>query len=137
MVIDFNELFANISKLKVAVIGDVMLDTYWWGNVERISPEASSQFSTKAPCIARTASPCTRTIVSRHLGSPLIANRHQSAYPAPPTKAMEPSIMVISRCVRLLNRLKVYHRIGWYHSTHAPASRSGASSRFQVVKLPM
>ena len=40
MVIDFDELFANISKLKVAVIGDVMLDTYWWGNVERISPEA-------------------------------------------------------------------------------------------------
>jgi D-glycero-beta-D-manno-heptose-7-phosphate kinase len=40
MVIDFDELFTNISKLKVAVIGDVMLDTYWWGNVERISPEA-------------------------------------------------------------------------------------------------
>src|SRR4029078_11685910 len=37
---DLNELFADISKLKVAVIGDVMLDTYWWGNVERISPEA-------------------------------------------------------------------------------------------------
>ena len=26
--------------MHVAVIGDVMLDTYWWGNVERISPEA-------------------------------------------------------------------------------------------------
>lgn len=37
---DFDQLFANVSKLKVAVIGDVMLDTYWWGNVERISPEA-------------------------------------------------------------------------------------------------
>ncbi len=37
---DFDQLFADISKLKVAVIGDVMLDTYWWGNVERISPEA-------------------------------------------------------------------------------------------------
>jgi D-glycero-beta-D-manno-heptose-7-phosphate kinase len=33
-------LFAEISKLKVAVVGDIMLDTYWWGNVERISPEA-------------------------------------------------------------------------------------------------
>ncbi|HEX8334896.1 MAG TPA: bifunctional ADP-heptose synthase, partial [Segetibacter sp.] len=32
--------FDNLSKLKVAVVGDVMLDTYWWGNVERISPEA-------------------------------------------------------------------------------------------------
>ena len=37
---DFDELFADVSKLKVAVVGDVMLDTYWWGNVERISPEA-------------------------------------------------------------------------------------------------
>ncbi len=37
---DFDQLFADVSKLKVAVIGDVMLDTYWWGNVERISPEA-------------------------------------------------------------------------------------------------
>jgi D-glycero-beta-D-manno-heptose-7-phosphate kinase len=33
-------LFADISKMKVAVIGDLMLDTYWWGNVDRISPEA-------------------------------------------------------------------------------------------------
>lgn len=40
MVIDFDKLFTDISKMKVAVIGDVMLDTYWWGNVERISPEA-------------------------------------------------------------------------------------------------
>ncbi|MEP6677030.1 MAG: PfkB family carbohydrate kinase [Ferruginibacter sp.] len=37
---DFDKLFEDISKLKVAVIGDVMLDTYWWGHVERISPEA-------------------------------------------------------------------------------------------------
>jgi D-glycero-beta-D-manno-heptose-7-phosphate kinase len=34
------ELLENISGLKVAVIGDVMLDTYCWGSVERISPEA-------------------------------------------------------------------------------------------------
>jgi len=40
MAIDFDKLFNDISKMKVAVIGDVMLDTYWWGNVERISPEA-------------------------------------------------------------------------------------------------
>lgn len=37
---DFDKLFQNFYQLKVAVIGDVMLDTYWWGNVERISPEA-------------------------------------------------------------------------------------------------
>ncbi|MDQ2719824.1 MAG: PfkB family carbohydrate kinase [Bacteroidota bacterium] len=40
MNVDLDKLFADISKMKVAVIGDVMLDTYWWGNVERISPEA-------------------------------------------------------------------------------------------------
>jgi rfaE bifunctional protein kinase chain/domain len=40
MNVDLEKLFAGISKMKVAVIGDVMLDTYWWGNVERISPEA-------------------------------------------------------------------------------------------------
>ncbi|HWB26362.1 MAG TPA: PfkB family carbohydrate kinase [Chitinophagaceae bacterium] len=37
---DFEELFTTIAGLKVAIIGDVMLDTYWWGRVERISPEA-------------------------------------------------------------------------------------------------
>ena len=40
MSIDLEQLFAGFSKMKVAVIGDLMLDTYWWGNVERISPEA-------------------------------------------------------------------------------------------------
>lgn len=38
--IDFDELFSRFKHLKIAVIGDVMLDTYWWGKVDRISPEA-------------------------------------------------------------------------------------------------
>lgn len=37
---DFEKLFHDITQLKVAVVGDVMLDTYWWGSVDRISPEA-------------------------------------------------------------------------------------------------
>ncbi len=37
---DFDKLFNDFTKLKVAVVGDVMLDTYWWGKVDRISPEA-------------------------------------------------------------------------------------------------
>jgi D-glycero-beta-D-manno-heptose-7-phosphate kinase len=37
---DFEKLFHQFSQIKVAVIGDVMLDTYWWGKVDRISPEA-------------------------------------------------------------------------------------------------
>ena len=37
---DFKKLFESFSSLKVGVIGDVMLDTYMWGYVDRISPEA-------------------------------------------------------------------------------------------------
>lgn len=37
---DFEKLFKDFTNLRVAVIGDVMLDTYWWGKVDRISPEA-------------------------------------------------------------------------------------------------
>ena len=36
----FEDLFHQFDTLTVAVVGDVMLDTYWWGRVERISPEA-------------------------------------------------------------------------------------------------
>ena len=39
-VLDFEKLLHQFTQLKVAVIGDVMLDTYWWGKVDRISPEA-------------------------------------------------------------------------------------------------
>lgn len=37
---DFSVLFNDFQNIKVGVIGDVMLDTYIWGSVERISPEA-------------------------------------------------------------------------------------------------
>jgi D-glycero-beta-D-manno-heptose-7-phosphate kinase len=37
---DFQQLFNSFSSLRVGVIGDVMLDTYMWGKVDRISPEA-------------------------------------------------------------------------------------------------
>jgi rfaE bifunctional protein kinase chain/domain len=37
---NFKKLFDSFADLKVGVIGDVMLDTYMWGSVERISPEA-------------------------------------------------------------------------------------------------
>ncbi len=37
---DFQALFKKFQLIKVGVIGDVMLDTYMWGSVERISPEA-------------------------------------------------------------------------------------------------
>ncbi len=37
---DFAKLFTDFNSIKVAIVGDVMLDTYWWGSVDRISPEA-------------------------------------------------------------------------------------------------
>lgn len=37
---DISSLFEEFNHLKVAILGDVMLDTYWWGTTDRISPEA-------------------------------------------------------------------------------------------------
>lgn len=37
---NLKQLFEDFQGIKVGVLGDVMLDTYMWGNVERISPEA-------------------------------------------------------------------------------------------------
>jgi rfaE bifunctional protein kinase chain/domain len=34
------KIFDGMANLHVVVVGDVMLDNYWWGHVERISPEA-------------------------------------------------------------------------------------------------
>jgi len=37
---DIKKVFDEFSRLKVLVIGDVMVDSYVWGKVSRISPEA-------------------------------------------------------------------------------------------------
>jgi rfaE bifunctional protein kinase chain/domain len=37
---ELHKIFDGLDNLHVVVVGDVMLDNYWWGNVERISPEA-------------------------------------------------------------------------------------------------
>ena len=37
---DVQDVFRKIATLKVGIIGDVMLDSYMWGSVDRISPEA-------------------------------------------------------------------------------------------------
>ena len=37
---EFDELFRSFSSLKIGVVGDIMLDTYWWGKTDRVSPEA-------------------------------------------------------------------------------------------------
>ncbi len=37
---DFRDLFKKFTNQKVLIIGDVMIDTYLWGEVGRVSPEA-------------------------------------------------------------------------------------------------
>lgn len=37
---DLQSLFESFSNIKIGIVGDVMLDSYMWGKVERISPEA-------------------------------------------------------------------------------------------------
>lgn len=34
------EIFSSFADKNIAVIGDIMLDRYFWGNVTRVSPEA-------------------------------------------------------------------------------------------------
>jgi rfaE bifunctional protein kinase chain/domain len=37
---NWNDIFKSFDSLNVLIIGDVMIDAYMWGNVNRISPEA-------------------------------------------------------------------------------------------------
>ena len=37
---DIDSVFTSFTTTKIGVVGDIMLDTYWWGVVDRISPEA-------------------------------------------------------------------------------------------------
>ncbi len=37
---DIANIFESFESIKVGIVGDVMLDTYMWGKVDRISPEA-------------------------------------------------------------------------------------------------
>ena len=40
MAASFEEIFESFKNIKALVIGDVMIDSYLWGSVKRISPEA-------------------------------------------------------------------------------------------------
>lgn len=37
---NFNDIFQRFDSINIIVIGDIMIDSYLWGNVTRISPEA-------------------------------------------------------------------------------------------------
>lgn len=38
--IDFDKIFDSFAQVRVLIVGDVMIDSYLWGDVTRISPEA-------------------------------------------------------------------------------------------------
>lgn len=40
MGLEIRDILKNFPKVKVLIVGDVMLDRYWWGTMTRISPEA-------------------------------------------------------------------------------------------------
>ena len=61
------ELVQNLGAPRVLVVGDAMLDRYVWGDAERISQEARSEFCCRARPPARNGSaghpawpPCLR-----------------------------------------------------------------------------
>ncbi|MFA6201080.1 MAG: bifunctional ADP-heptose synthase [Bacteroidales bacterium] len=43
---DYKKIFNNFDGLNILIIGDVMIDSYMWGKVERISPEAPVPIAT-------------------------------------------------------------------------------------------
>src|SRR5271156_4397328 len=77
--------------------------------LERISPEASSQFSQKPEINPATASPSTQNTVSRHTGTEVSYNQW-SAIPAPPMNPVSPSMISSLRWVRLLALGQVFQR---------------------------
>jgi len=65
------ELFERFSRLRMLVVGDVMLDWFIWGNVSRISPEApvpvvevrkESRYPGGAANVARNLTPFVRKV---------------------------------------------------------------------------
>lgn len=49
---DIKKILQDFSRLRIAVVGDVMIDKYIWGKVTRISPEAP------VPIVSQTNSEC-------------------------------------------------------------------------------
>src|ERR1700722_20149439 len=77
--------------------------------LERISPDDSSQFSQKAEIKPATASPSTQNTVSRHTGAE-VSYSQWSEMPAPPMKPVSPSTISNLRWVRLFTLGQVFQR---------------------------
>ncbi len=66
---DLIKVFEQIERLHVVVVGDVMLDNYWWGDVERISPEAPVPVVTLARRESRLGGAANVALNCRALGA--------------------------------------------------------------------
>lgn len=78
------DIFEGMQNLHVVVVGDVMLDNYWWGDVDRISPEAPVPIVTlkrregRLGGAANVALNC-RTLGARVTLASVIGNDHEGA----------------------------------------------------------
>ena len=43
---EYKKIFNRFDGLNILIIGDVMIDSYMWGKVDRISPEAPVPIAT-------------------------------------------------------------------------------------------
>ena len=66
----FTNLFEGFTTTKIGVVGDIMLDTYWWGGVDRISPEAPVPIVSLQRKETRVGGAANVALNLRALGSP-------------------------------------------------------------------
>jgi rfaE bifunctional protein kinase chain/domain len=66
----FEALFGSFNHTKIGVVGDIMLDTYWWGSVDRISPEAPVPIVSLQKKEIRVGGAANVALNLRALGSP-------------------------------------------------------------------
>lgn len=66
----YSDLFESFQHTKIGVVGDIMLDTYWWGAVDRISPEAPVPIVTLQRKETRVGGAANVALNLRSLGAP-------------------------------------------------------------------
>ena len=66
---ELQKVFDDMDSLHVVVIGDVMLDNYSWGNVERISPEGPVPIVSLTRCESRLGGAANVALNCRALGA--------------------------------------------------------------------
>ena len=84
---DYKNLFESFNHLNVLIIGDVMVDSYLWGNVDRISPEAPVPIVNVTKHESRTGGAANVAINLKALGAtPILVSMtgsdrgHESAF---------------------------------------------------------